>query len=280
MRFFPSAPAAVLGILAAGLVTLYAAEQRYLTGELSGTYPEGEYTVSGNVHVLPRTTLTFSAGSTIRFENFTGIIVRGELVCKGAREKPILFTSVRAADAESFDWNGIKVAPDAAGITLENCTISFSSFGLNIESNATPVSLSNVVFIGNGSASLTREKKMLPIKDTAAVSFTWPDVEGRPPVGIGGKGGSGGKGGHVTPVVARRPSWLGPVRIGTAGTTIVGGVLGLTGSLMAQNYEKKLREYGADEKYKKPYDNAALMNYIGLGVCAFGAAGFTVTFLF
>jgi hypothetical protein len=77
---------------------------------------------------------------------------------------------------EAYDWNGIKITFEADTVSLEHCTIAYSTFGLNIESNATQVSLKNIAFIHSGSASLTRGKKLVPVQETTPVSFAWPEI--------------------------------------------------------------------------------------------------------
>jgi hypothetical protein len=155
--------------------------QKQLTGEISGNYQAGEYRISGDLVVLPRTTLSFAPGSVLRFENYTGITVQGRFVCKGTPQQPVVFTSARDVPhtgtmPEAYDWNGIKITFEADTVSLEHCTIAYSTFGLNIESNATQVSLKNISIIHSGSASLTRGKKLIPVQETTPVSFTWPEI--------------------------------------------------------------------------------------------------------
>jgi hypothetical protein len=152
-----------------------------LAGEVSGSYQAGEYFISGDVVVLHGTTLSFAPGSVVRFAEYTGITVHGSLVCKGTPQRPIIFTSANDKPhtrtlPEAFDWNGIKVSFEAEGVSLEYCTFAYSTFGLNIESNATPVSMKSVSFIHSGTVSLTRGKKMVPVQETAPISFVWPET--------------------------------------------------------------------------------------------------------
>jgi hypothetical protein len=155
--------------------------QKQLTGEISGNYQAGEYLVSGDVVVLPRTTLSFAPGSVLRFENYAGITVQGRFVCNGTPQHPVIFTSAHDVPhtttmPEAYDWNGIKVTFEAESVSLEHCTIAYSTFGLTVESNATQVSLKNISIIHSGSASLTRGKKMMPVQETTPVSFNWPEM--------------------------------------------------------------------------------------------------------
>ncbi|MGA2508090.1 MAG: hypothetical protein ABSF80_11520 [Chitinispirillaceae bacterium] len=164
-----------------GGVTNGALAQKQLTGEISGNYQAGEYLISGDIVVLPKTTLSFAPGSVLRFMNYTGIMVQGRFVCNGTPQQPVVFTSVHDVPhtktmPDAYDWNGIKVTYEAESISLEHCTIAYSTFGLNIESNTTQVSLKNIAFIHNGSASLTRAKKLILVQETTPVSFNWPEM--------------------------------------------------------------------------------------------------------
>lgn len=285
--------------------------QRYLTGELSGSYPSGEYIVTGNIHVLPKAKLSFEPGCLLRFESYTGIVVRGELICRGTAQKPVVFTSSRDVPSartmpEAFDWIGIKVTSEAAGMTLENCVISYSSFGLNIESNATPVSLKEIKFSNNGSASLTREKKMMAVTDNRGISFVWPEMQAGTPESLLSTESDGAhttvktddkqaaaKKNSVKKAVAPPPAWVKPVRIGTAGTAALGGALWVIGVVQAGHYREIL---DADERLasndpekmkiierddiERSFSTWAMVGNTGIGLFGIGAAGFAVTFFF
>jgi hypothetical protein len=240
-----------------------AAAQVPLTGEISGNYQAGQYLVSGDVVVLPKTTLSFAPGSVVRLAEYAGITVQGRLVCNGTPQQPIVFTSANDMPhartlPEAFDWNGIKVSFEAEGVSLEHCTIAYSTFGLNIESNATQVSIKNVTFMHNGTASLTRGKKMIPVQETAPTSFAWPEMTA-PAAEAGVQGNrladSGRPGGKLP-----EPS-LGPVsadepykyRHGRQVRRITFGVLaagsGAAGILFQIRSAKLYNDYKADRSY-------------------------------
>ena len=272
--------------------------QKYLTGELSGSYPAAEYSISGNIYVLPKTTLTFEPGSILRFDNFTGIVVRGAFVCKGTADQPIIMTSSRDvphshAAAEAFDWNGIKATPETEGITLENCTIAYSTFGLNIESSATPVSIKETMFHNNGSASLTREKKMVAVVENLPFTQAWPESAAQATSGTGttiSTATSGDTAGKTTvsnssSTPAPHHSWIKPVvRISLGGVAVAGGALWVVGYLQADHYNKLLTPPPSSLTTRKSYldsrDAGVLLRNIGVGLFCVGAAGFGVTFFF
>lgn len=276
--------------------------QKYLTGELSGTYPAGEYVVSGNIHVLPKTQLTFEPGCTLRFENYTGIVVRGELTCRGTSEKPVVFTSSRDVPSsrtmpEAFDWNGIKVTSESDGITLEHCIVAYSTFGLNIESNGTPVTIKEIKFNNNGSASLTRERKMMPVTDNMAISFVWPEMQAAAMVTDSVKKDSvpadrtvnkTRKNAKKTDMKKERAKprleWKAPVRITLGSAAAVGGIMWVTGYAISK---KSMNDRNSGVPFTpewnradKNFKNWVTVQNIGAGLFAIGAVGFSVTFLF
>jgi len=238
--------------------------QKQLAGEISGNFQAGDYLISGDVVVLPKTTLSFAPGSMLRFESYAGIIVQGRFVCNGTSQKPIVFTS--ASDVprtktvpEAFDWNGIKVSFEAESVSFEHCTIAYSTFGLNIESNATPVSIKNVAFIHNGSSSLTRGKKNMPVQETMPISFNWPETAAIAE-DAGAQGGSladsGGRGegmqtkpslGQVSPGKAKKHGQGQRVRRIAFGSLAAG--CGVAGVLFQRRSANLYNDYMADHSY-------------------------------
>ena len=266
----------------AGGLCINACAQKYLTGELSGKYPAGEYFVSGNIYVLPKTTLAFAAGSKLLFDNFTGIVVRGALVCKGTPGQPILFTSSikdipdAGTAAKPFDWNGIKVTAEASGITLEHCVVAYSTYGLNIESNITPVTITNVVLHDNGSASFSRGKKMMQVNENIPFSFNWPETA-TPAFDKNAVKEAGKK--DLRP----KPAWKKTVRIAGISAAIAGGALWLTGYLRAEHYNSLIKPgtpIAMYKEYKDSWNSWVSVRNIGIGLSGLGAAGFAVTFVF
>jgi hypothetical protein len=263
-------------------VCINAFAQKHLTGELSGNYPAGDYIVSGNICVLPKATLSFAAGSTLRFDNFTGIVVRGALVCKGTPGQPVLFTSSEkdvpdaGTAAKPFDWNGIKVTAEAATITLEHCAIAYSTYGLDIESGTTPMTIKNVIFHDNGSASFTRGKKMMQVNENIPLSFNWPETS----MAAAGKN-------TVKEAEKKdlrpKPAWKKTVRIAGISAAIAGGALWLTGYLRAEHYNSLIKPgttIGQFNEYKDSWNSWVSVRNIGIGLSCLGATGLAVTFVF
>jgi hypothetical protein len=282
------------GAVGIGLILLpfTASGQRYLTGELSGVYPADDYIITGNIHVLPRTSLRFEPGTTLRFENFTGIVVRGKLICKGTILRPIRFTSSRDILSspimpESFDWNGIKITPEASMVCLEFCTISYSTTGVEIALKTTPVILKEVTFHHNGSNALIREREQIPADENVPVSYQWlPSTDDSSAlddsVVVPTPNAPSVKKAHAKP--ARPPiQWKKPVLCATGGLTIAGGLFSGAAYGLAYKYSRDYR-HEKDPDLKRPLadkrDNWLNASAIGLAVTCVSAVGFTLTYIF
>jgi hypothetical protein len=260
---------------------------RTLSGELFGVFPVAEYTVAGDAAVPRSKTASFEAGSILRFENFSGITVHGSFVCKGTPGRPVIFTSVNdnpgsGTMPEPFDWNGIKAGPDALNVALEHCVVTYSTFGITIESSATPVVLTNVSFHHNGSSSLMIEKKMMPVTENMPVSFTGPKAPEVPRPGKTGtkKTGEASIGGHGT---FSGPAWKKPVRISCAASAMGGAALWLAGFLCAEHYNGLITpgtSMAKADDYKKSWNSWVAVRNTGTALFGLGAAGFAVTFVF
>jgi hypothetical protein len=262
--------------------------QKYITGELSGIYPADDYVITGNIHVLPRTSLRFEPGSTLRFENFTGITVHGELICKGTILRPIRFTSSRDIPnsrimPESFDWNGITVTAEAINVCLEYCTISYSTTGLEIALNATPVLLREVTFHHNGSSSLIRERELINTDENVPVSFQWSRLPVEKIQQHDSTIAAPVKKSSANP--AQPPiDWRKPALYSTGGLTIAGGLFAATAYYgIAWKYSVDYRqEKDPDNKIPlaRKRDNWTTASTIGLAVACISAVGFTLTYIF
>lgn len=274
------------------LLPLAVSGQRYITGELSGVYPADDYVITGNIHVLPRTSLRFEPGSTLRFENFTGIVVRGELICKGTILRPIRFTSSRDIPSspimpESFDWNGIKITPEASMVCIEFSTISYSTTGIEITLKTTPVILKEVTFHHNGSNALIREREQIQTDVNVPVSFEWLPLPAETSALRDSVTALTNNTDSVEKSRAKstRPpiQWRQPLLYTTGGITIAGVFFSGAAYALAYKYSS---DYGHenDPDLKRPLahkrDDWLTASAIGLAVTCVSAVGFTLTYIF
>jgi parallel beta-helix repeat protein len=131
------------------------------------TLSAGTYTVTASFYVS--STLTIDPGVTIRFANGTWIDVStgGRILANGTNGDHILFTSNNASPAagawaeivveengSSFTYCDFRYATsaldlDAANITVNNCTFTSNTYGVDAEDVGTGFTLENNAFTSN-----------------------------------------------------------------------------------------------------------------------------------
>jgi hypothetical protein len=129
------------------------------------------YLVVGDIYVPQGKTVVIEAGAIFLFKNFTGLHISGILLARGAKDKPIVFTSENDRDynkkstveAAPFDWNGLYVHEDGIGTHLAYCAVLYSVEG--ITSLTKFIRINTCLFLHNGRANLTVEGKQHPVTD-------------------------------------------------------------------------------------------------------------------
>ena len=163
------------------IITLFASllsSQTYLSGEISGFYPGYDYIVQGTIHVLPGKRAEFAPGSRLFFDQYSGIIVHGSLICEGNKDSLIIFSSINDksyldADIkpEPFDWNGIEVKPTSDSLILSYTKMSYSSLGITVASEATNVKLHAVRFFMNGTNNFSINGRVIHFADYVEINY-------------------------------------------------------------------------------------------------------------
>jgi hypothetical protein len=255
-----------------------------LSGEQDGLFERGEYVVVKTVTVRSGRTISFAAGSVVRFMPYTGLVVQGSLVCRGEPSSPVVFTSdenrqpppTRSSSPAPFDWNGIEVADSADSCVCAFVQISFSAFGISVKSSHTLVRLDNVLFQKNGRGDLSVAGADQSAQDNAPFTYT-NAVPGPRTVSPQAANFT------TAPKPVPKPfPWKFTARIGCGALGLAGLVLGLYGHFDAnKNYaaSQSAAWPDADTYWKKMQTSVTIRN-IGYAVGAAGAAGFAVTFIF
>ncbi len=91
--------------------------------------------IDRDITVLENATLTISAGVIIKFSNYSQLLVKGCLIAKGEKQRPIRFTSAQEKPQVN-DWKGLVFYGKRSSGLLSFCHISYSH--KNICWGATP----------------------------------------------------------------------------------------------------------------------------------------------
>jgi len=153
-------------------------EKQPLSGSVNGSLAAGEYLVKSIIVVPDGESLSLQAGTTLYFEQLTGIDVRGGLSADGSPDAPVILTSVNDTagapePAQAFDWNGIKAEGAAASVSLRHARVSHSVYGVNLRDPAIRAELSGVVFQNNGYASVVVGEQIMPVTAGEPFSGEW-----------------------------------------------------------------------------------------------------------
>lgn len=168
----------VTGIL---LLTFFSTKSaEFIGGQMKGNLYKGDYVVTETILVMENDKLTIWPGCRLYFEQYCGLKVSGELSCVGNSTDPITLTSFKAMDnnegnfiAEAFDWNGLEITSEAKSAEIAYTKISHCTFGIQVKSINSKITLNNVVFNDIGYSSLSRGTKLIDVKVDTPFSITW-----------------------------------------------------------------------------------------------------------
>jgi hypothetical protein len=168
----------VFAVLTAAAAVASAGEKQPISGSVNGGLSAGEYIVKSVIVVPEGESLNLQAGTTLYFEQLTGIDVRGELSADGTPDAPVVLTSVNdtagsAEPAQAFDWNGIKAEGPAASVSLRHARVSHSVYGVSFRDPKMKAELAGVVFQNNGYASVAVGERIVPVTAGEPFSERW-----------------------------------------------------------------------------------------------------------
>jgi hypothetical protein len=132
--------------------------QTTLTGNIGGnTYvPSGNpFIINDSIVIQQGKKTTVAKGCVFLFHAFSKVIVSGSLSVEGTVDSPVVFTSVydrkysadTSGSADTSQWNGITISPQADKIVFSNCRVHYSISG--VESKKELLSARNVVIVDN-----------------------------------------------------------------------------------------------------------------------------------
>jgi hypothetical protein len=272
--------------------THIAGDIRASTLEASGN----PYIVDQDVVVPAGKRLTIKEGCVLLFKGFTGINVFGQLTVTGTAKQPVIFTSINDGDFNTkseqlpnpFDWNGVLIARESNGATLQNFQLRYSVYG--VKSQSTAVTIQSGIFRQNGQFHFTINDKIQYVQDNISYSYSGGDM-GAVSSNASKESGAGTSSSSASPLPKQPPSSGKLIlRYGSLGVGVVGIIAG-TVCLIQRNSALKERDAPdfADTHNHPGDDFKALTNkangftagsVITYVLGGLGLAGFTLTFYF
>ncbi len=248
-----------------------------LNGEQDGEYPKAVYLITQKVTVPPEKTMILHPGSILLFKKDTRIIVRGELICRGAETAEITLGKLDnqkyyfplAPELETR-WDGLFLEESA---TLEAAftTISQSKYGITASANHGAINLESVTFIDNKFHDIrVADAKVDYSEGHTLFERIEPGGTPTPP---------------VPPEPERRavPQWKIAASIGSGAVVAGGVILAALFHNKVVGYENEyndLTDGGEIAAVKQKRKSALIGRGVGLGLAVLGAGGVTVTILF
>lgn len=209
-------------LFSAMLFSLFA--ERKVSGLQSGTWEASHqvYIVEGDIIVPKGLTLTIEPGVIVKFNGYYGLRVDGNLVAKGTREKPIIFTSFTddyyGGDSNKdgiesgptpMDWAGVKISNQNSRSLLRNTRILYSLMPLN--SAAGDTRIDSLYLEGNSAARIIVKSDTINIVEKRPYSLKRKNVKAQTAQkkAIKKDGKSSGN---------KKKFWIGLAALGTTGT--------------------------------------------------------------
>jgi hypothetical protein len=140
------------------------------------------YIIDQDIVVPVGKRLTIKEGCVLLFKGFTGINVFGQLTVSGTTKQAVIFTSINDGDFNTkseqlpnpFDWNGILIARESTGSSLQNFQLRYSVYG--IKSQNPNVTIQGGIFRQNGQFHFTINDKIQYVQDN--LSYSYKGTEG------------------------------------------------------------------------------------------------------
>lgn len=154
--------------------------ETHLSGTIGGmTFDQAgnPYIINDNIIVQKNKASIIKAGCVFLFNNFSGMIVEGELAVEGTLDTPVVFTTVNDSNysenpkqlANPFDWNGILITRSAARVKMSNFILAYSVYG--IKSEKEEFNIENGTFKANGQFHVTVKGAIKPVDENYPYSY-------------------------------------------------------------------------------------------------------------
>jgi hypothetical protein len=256
------------------------------------------YIVDQDVVVPAGKHLTIKEGCVLLFKGFTGINVFGQLTVAGTAKQPVVFTSINDGDFNAkseqlpnpFDWNGILIARESNGTSLQNFQLRYSVYG--IKSQNPGVTIQSGIFRQNGQFHFTINDKIQYVQDNISFSYTGSETGAAPSPNAGKESESQASSSSVSSGTKQPASNTKKIiRFTSLGVGAIGIVVGTVFIAQYVSTFNELNNWEANHpklsNSQAEYDATVKKNrsqqigaWVGYGLGVIGLTGFTLTFVF
>lgn len=142
-------------------------------------FSAGTYKISTGLSVSANTTLTFDAGTILKFTNSGSLTIQGNLLANGTNANKVVFTSIKddsyggdtnndssATTPAKADWSQVHIENATATSSLAHSVFSYGTTGLKLTNSA--ATIDNVLFKAN-----TTGIKSVGTSTTTATTITF-----------------------------------------------------------------------------------------------------------
>jgi hypothetical protein len=259
--------------------------QTFLSGEIKGAFPRDNYIISSDLSVKFGDTLSFEAGSELRFKPNTGLTIRGVLLALGKVDNPIILTSSQEQAARSpvkntdsiRTWKGIDFSASKVMSHLSYCLFCFCDSALVIKNTFQKIDIDHVVFHKNKCTNLVWAGKTLETIDDVEYIYRLDSNDNAPKNDLF----------PFKAASAIAQSLKGRWKIVSRSTfsivSLTGAGMWIIGYLKAEDYHRQYQlqkdTYNA-QRMREERDNMVNVMNAGVALCMIGTGAFGITFLF
>jgi hypothetical protein len=259
--------------------------QTFLSGEIKGAFPRDNYIISSDLSVKFGDTLSFEAGSELRFKPNTGLTIRGVFLARGKIDNPIILTSSQEQAPRSLvknidsirTWRGIDFSASKVISRLSYCLFCFCDSALVIKNTSQKINIDHVVFHKNKFTNLVWAGKTIETEDDVEYVYqmdTNDNSRKNPTFPF-----------NVATALAHsfKGKWKIASRLTFTAVSLAGAGVWVYGYLKAEDYNRQyLLQRDKDEAQNMREKRDGMVNVVNTGVamCMIGTGAFFVTFLF
>jgi len=257
------------------------------------------YIVDQDVVVPAGKHLTIKEGCVLLFKGFTGINVFGQLTVSGSAKQPVIFTSINDGDfnprseqlPNPFDWNGVLIARESSGTSLQNFQLRYSVYG--IKSQNPGVTIQSGIFRQNGQFHFTINDKIQYVQDNISFSYSGTEAGAVTPQAAAKESESSTNSSSASSSTAKTPvsNTKLIIRYSSLGVGVVGIIVGSVFLAQYNSSFNALNDWPQNHKdlsgSQAEYDATVSKNrsqragtWVGYGLGVIGLTGFVLTFVF